>query len=144
MRLPFPLFVGSLLLSSALAAAQGSDEVLARALEAYAAPLERAGLLSGVLLIIHGDEILCERAWGKANYELDVPIGPGTRFCIASVTKPMTIVLTVNSPTTFFSPQDFGTVTVTRDARGTPRGLAWVGPGFSLNWEWVGPLPAAR
>ena len=83
----------AMVLLLALSPLQGSDEALARAVDAYAAPLERAGYLSGALLIARGDDVLCERFFGQASYELGVPVGPETRFCIASVTKPMTIAL---------------------------------------------------
>ena len=79
----------------ALASFQERDDALARAVDAYTAPLEKAGYLSGMLLIARGDDILCERAFGQANYELGVPVGPETRFNIASITKPMTIALAV-------------------------------------------------
>ncbi len=84
------------LLGGVAAAASGRpDEALAKAIEDYTAPLDRAGLISGMLLVAHGDEVLFERAWGRADYELDAPITPETRFCVASVTKPMTVALTV-------------------------------------------------
>lgn len=69
------------------------DEGVTRAIEAYAAPLEAAGLLSGRLLVARGDELLCERSFGLANHELGVPITASTRFCVASISKPMTIAL---------------------------------------------------
>jgi hypothetical protein len=49
-------------------------------------------------------------------------------------------VLWPTSATTFFSPQDFGTVTVHLGADG-PEGLDWTGPGFALRWPCVGALP---
>lgn len=44
------------------------------------------------------------------------------------------------SATTFFSPQDFATVTVDVREQGAPLRLEWVGPGFALTWACVGAL----
>ena len=54
-----------------------------------------AGHLSGYLLVARGEETVYERGFGRASYELDVPVGPETRFCVASVNKPMTIVVAI-------------------------------------------------
>ncbi|NOT34685.1 MAG: beta-lactamase family protein [Candidatus Eisenbacteria bacterium] len=66
---------------------------LGRELDAWARPLVAAGQLSGNLLIAHRDRIVLERSWGMANYELQVPNTPETRFCVASITKPMTVIV---------------------------------------------------
>lgn len=66
---------------------------LARALDAYVKPLLERGDLSGQLLVARGGTILLERSFGCANRELRAPITPESRFCIASVTKPMTLIL---------------------------------------------------
>jgi CubicO group peptidase (beta-lactamase class C family) len=77
----------------ALPGSATEDEVLAEAIDSWAAPLVEAGLISGRLLVALGDDVLCERSFGLANRELGVPIDERTRFCIASVTKPLTIAL---------------------------------------------------
>ena len=64
-------------------------------IDAYLQPFIDAGHLSGYLLVARGDETLYERGFGRANYELDVPVGPETRFCVASVNKPMTLVVAI-------------------------------------------------
>ena len=50
-------------------------------LKAYAA----AGDFSGVVLIGQGDQILLEKAYGKADFQRDVANQIGTRFRIASL-----------------------------------------------------------
>ncbi|MEM7204208.1 MAG: serine hydrolase domain-containing protein [Planctomycetota bacterium] len=47
-------------------------------------------LLSGSLAVAQDGQIAFEASYGMANYEDEVPNGPDTRFCIASVSKPMT------------------------------------------------------
>jgi len=66
---------------------------LAERIEAYLAPAVADGHLSGTLLVAKDGQVLFERAWGMADYELKVPNTPRTRHCVASVTKPMTIAL---------------------------------------------------
>jgi CubicO group peptidase (beta-lactamase class C family) len=66
------------------------DADLGRRLDAYARPLVEADQLSGQLLVARHGEVLVERNYGYANWELRSPVTPETRFCIASVTKPMT------------------------------------------------------
>jgi CubicO group peptidase (beta-lactamase class C family) len=48
------------------------------------------GDFSGNVLIAKGNEILFQRSYGKANYELDVPIAKDVLFRIASVSKTFT------------------------------------------------------
>ena len=68
---------------------------IARELDAYVRPLLATQQLSGNLLVARDAHILVERSWGEANRELGVSNAPETRFCIASVTKPMTLVLAI-------------------------------------------------
>jgi len=62
-------------------------------INAYLAPLVAAEHLSGSLLVAKGQEVLYEGSFGFANRELEVPVGPTSRFCVASITKPMTQVI---------------------------------------------------
>jgi CubicO group peptidase (beta-lactamase class C family) len=55
-------------------------------LKAYVA----AGDFSGVVLIGQGDQILLEKAYGKADFQRDVANQIGTRFRIASLSKTFT------------------------------------------------------
>jgi len=89
-----------LLLSSALVALLGlagaqAHEAVARKIDAYVAPFDRIGHLSGSLLVARVDEVIYERSFGLANAELRVPNGPDTRFCVASITKPMTSIVLI-------------------------------------------------
>ncbi len=69
------------------------DPTLAARLDDYLAPIVAAGHLSGTLLIARGDTVVFEESWGFADHDHRVVNRPDTRFCIASVTKPMTIAL---------------------------------------------------
>jgi CubicO group peptidase (beta-lactamase class C family) len=83
--------VGAMAVPAGPAAAGASrDPMLERALDAWAKPLVDAGLLSGNLLVARDGRVLAERSYGFADRELGVRVTPDTRFCIASITKPMT------------------------------------------------------
>jgi CubicO group peptidase (beta-lactamase class C family) len=69
---------------------QVPDQTLAARVDRYVAPLVDAHLLSGVVLVTRGAKTLVARAYGKANWELDVPVTVDTRFRLASVTKTFT------------------------------------------------------
>ncbi len=62
------------------------------AIDAYLRPFLDRGHLSGNLLVARGDDVVYERSFGMADYELGVPVTADTRFNIASVTKPMTVI----------------------------------------------------
>jgi CubicO group peptidase (beta-lactamase class C family) len=63
---------------------------LAAKLEEYLNAQAAVNHFSGVALVARGKDVLVRRAYGMANYELDVPNTPSTKFRIASVTKPFT------------------------------------------------------
>jgi CubicO group peptidase (beta-lactamase class C family) len=67
----------------------------ARDLDAWVRPMVEAGHLSGSLLVSRGGRVLLERSWGDANRELRAPVTPETRFCVASITKPMTVMIAI-------------------------------------------------
>jgi len=69
-----------------------SDADLVRRIETYVAPLA-AHELSGTLLVARGDRVLVEKSFGYASYELRVPFTPTTPTNVASITKPMTIII---------------------------------------------------
>ncbi len=52
-------------------------------------------LLNGVVLFADGDDVVYKRAFGKANFEWDIPNCFETRFQIASITKTFTAYLTI-------------------------------------------------
>jgi len=70
-----------------------SDSDLARALDAWAKPLVARGDLSGQLLVARRGRVILERKYGWADVELRAPMTPETRLAIASITKPMTVML---------------------------------------------------
>ncbi|HUF09487.1 MAG TPA: serine hydrolase domain-containing protein [Rhodothermales bacterium] len=91
------LSVPLVLIASSSAAQQvATDRALASAsnqIETLVAPQAEAEFLSGIILVARGNQILFQRAYGFANWELRVPNSPSTRFGSASITKPMTETL---------------------------------------------------
>lgn len=71
------------------------DSRLAKAIDDYAKPLDAGRQLSGQLLVARHGQIVVERFYGYANWELKAPVTAETRFNIASVTKPMTGTLAI-------------------------------------------------
>src|SRR5690349_17838885 len=69
-----------------------SDDEVVRRVNAYIAPLAEHEL-SGTLLVARGNRILLERAYGLANYELGVRFTPSNPTNIASITKPLTVII---------------------------------------------------
>jgi CubicO group peptidase (beta-lactamase class C family) len=96
---PFPSAAGAALVALALAlvpsVSLSAPNALARRIDAYVQPYLDDGHLSGSLLVARGGTILYERSFGMANRELGVPNTAETRFCVASITKPMTVVIAV-------------------------------------------------
>src|SRR3954462_1544211 len=84
---PLPLLAG------AQTPHRPSDAELTRRIEAYIAPFA-ANELSGTLLVARGDRVLIERSFGFANYEQGVRFTPTTPTNVASITKPLTIIIT--------------------------------------------------
>ena len=72
-----------------------ADEALGQRIDDYLEPFVQAGHLSGSILVARGGETLYSRSYGFANRELEVSNESGTRFCIASITKPMTQVIAI-------------------------------------------------
>lgn len=67
-----------------------SDRELAGWVERYMADAQKFDHFSGVVLIARGDRRIFGRAYGMANYELNVPNTLETRFRIGSVSKTFT------------------------------------------------------
>ena len=76
-------------------ATRAASDSLGDRIDAYLAPFVAADHLSGTLVVTRGEELLYERSFGLANRELGVAVDGNTRFCIASVTKPMTQVIAI-------------------------------------------------
>jgi len=73
-------------------ATRPDDAELTRRIDAYVAPLA-AKELSGTLLVARGNRVLVERSFGFASHELRVPFTPTTPTNVASITKPLTIII---------------------------------------------------
>ena len=66
------------------------DTQVANRLEAYLEPFAETGNLSGAVLVARKGRVLFRRSYGMANYELQVPNSPETRFHVASLSKAFT------------------------------------------------------
>lgn len=72
------------------AAREISDAAIGARITEFAEPLDADTLLSGNLLVARGGQVLHRASFGMANYEHSIPNTVETRFCIASLSKPMT------------------------------------------------------
>lgn len=72
-----------------------NQNALGAALDDWSRPLVERGLLSGNLLVARRDSVLLERSWGMADAEAGIPNAPDLPSCIASITKPMTVILAI-------------------------------------------------
>ena len=79
--------------SRMLAQRPPDDRALAARVDSLVTPEAAAGRLSGIILIVRGNHVLVQRAWGFADWERRVPNSPSTRFGIGSITKVMTEML---------------------------------------------------
>lgn len=89
------LALAALCAAPALAAEPLNAARLGRAIDAYVKPFVDAGQLSGQLIVAQHGKAVVERSYGFANLELRAPVTPETRFCIASITKPMTATIAI-------------------------------------------------
>ena len=88
--------VSSLLaLGASLALQDPAPPTLGERVDAFVAPFEELGHLSGTLFVARGEEVLLERSWGLARREPETANTPETAFCVASITKPLTVVLAI-------------------------------------------------
>src|SRR5580765_1092484 len=62
-------------------------------IDRYVSSLAHSGQFSGVVIASYKGKVVYEKAFGKAVAEFNLPNQLNTRFCIASVTKPMTEVI---------------------------------------------------
>jgi CubicO group peptidase (beta-lactamase class C family) len=86
-------FVPLLSLTFSLMAACGSPPTLPEQLAAISAEAHAAGDLNGNVLIARDGEVLHEASFGTANAGSKVANTSGSRFLIASISKPFTAVL---------------------------------------------------
>lgn len=80
-------FAGSLAWRPAAAAAPPAPADFARYAEALLARIYRTDMPGVAVLVMRGDEVLYRGARGEADVPADVPLAPGDRFRIGSVTK---------------------------------------------------------
>jgi D-alanyl-D-alanine carboxypeptidase len=76
--------------AGAASAADPAPEPLDARVDAYVKPYVAGGNFSGSVLIARQGKVLVNRHYGSADRELRVPVGPKTRFHLASVSKPFT------------------------------------------------------
>jgi CubicO group peptidase (beta-lactamase class C family) len=62
---------------------------------AWLKPLVDGGHVAGTLLVAKDSRVLFERSYGLADRERKIAATPKTRFCVASITKPMTQILAI-------------------------------------------------
>jgi CubicO group peptidase (beta-lactamase class C family) len=92
-RIATPLIIPCVFLFVCLASGQKvTDSHVASQLEAYLKPFAETGNFMGAVLVARKGRVLFRHAYGMANYELQVPNSPATRFHIASVSKPFTAI----------------------------------------------------
>ncbi len=91
---PEQLTVGILYLTLLLGAVSCSNEQsLEKRLDAYVQECTDRGLFSGAVLVAKNGKIVLCKGYGMANYELDVPNTPQTKFRIGSISKQFTAML---------------------------------------------------
>ena len=79
-------------LSAAMQPVATVDPDIGKTLDAHLQSLAAKGLFNGAVLVAYRGELLLNKGYGMANYELGVPATPQTRFRLASVTKQFTAV----------------------------------------------------
>jgi CubicO group peptidase (beta-lactamase class C family) len=80
----------TIVLTLAALAAEPAPPDVATKLTEYAEARAKVSKFSGALLVARDSRPLLRQAYGMANYELDVPNTPTTKFRIGSVTKQFT------------------------------------------------------
>ncbi|HSK71134.1 MAG TPA: serine hydrolase domain-containing protein [Pyrinomonadaceae bacterium] len=87
----FVLILGFILSAFSQAVLAQSDK--AKKIDEFIAPFVKANQFSGVILASENGKIIYEKAFGIANADYKIPNQLNTRIGIASITKPMTIVI---------------------------------------------------
>ena len=59
-------------------------------IDSLVSPYVKAGMFNGVILVAEGNQILLQKGYGNASYELGRPNQPSTKFRIASLSKQFT------------------------------------------------------
>ena len=84
------LFLLCLFRPASWALADTGQKDLAALVDQYVEPYVRTHNFSGSVLLAHKGQVLVNKGYGMANYELDVPNTPRTKFHIASISKTFT------------------------------------------------------
>ena len=88
------LLAAALLAAAPLGAAgQAAAKDPAALMDAYLAAAHKIGRFSGSVLVAHKGRVVLSKGYGMANYELDVPNAPETKFRLGSVTKQFTAMV---------------------------------------------------
>lgn len=88
-RRTFGKFVLGLAILVALSGAGRAQDAVAR-LDEYMNAATKLGKFSGSVLVAQKGKVLLSKGYGMANYELDVPNTPQTKFRLGSITKQFT------------------------------------------------------
>jgi CubicO group peptidase (beta-lactamase class C family) len=67
-----------------------ANQDIAPKINEYMDALVRAGKFNGSILVAREGKVLVSKGYGMANYELDVPNTPQTKYRLGSITKPFT------------------------------------------------------
>lgn len=87
----FVLILGFILSAFSQAGFAQSDK--AKKIDEFITPFVKANQFSGVILASENGKIIYEKAFGIANADYKIPNQLNTRIGIASITKPMTVVI---------------------------------------------------
>lgn len=68
----------------------------AKQIDDFLKPFAESGQFAGVVLASENGKIIYEKAFGLANADFKIPNQLNTRIGIASITKPMTVVILIN------------------------------------------------
>lgn len=67
-----------------------ASQDIAAKVDDYMNALVKAGWFNGSILIAREGKVIVTKGYGSANFELDVPNSPRTKFRLGSITKPFT------------------------------------------------------
>jgi CubicO group peptidase (beta-lactamase class C family) len=86
----FSLFVFGVVGYGQTVSQVSAKRMLETQVDAYVKPYTDIGGFNGTVLIAKKGKVLLSKGYGMANYELDVPNTPQTKFHLASVSKSFT------------------------------------------------------
>lgn len=80
----------SLTLTSVAQTPAASNQDVTLKINEYMDALVKAGWFNGSILVARNGTVMASKGYGMANFELDVPNTPQTKFRLGSITKPFT------------------------------------------------------